>query len=459
MTNKFESLQLKSELLENLKTLDFNEMTPIQKESLPIILNGRDVIAKAKTGSGKTAAFGLGILNKLNSDQKIPQALVLCPTRELADQVAAELRNLARSLTNIKIITICGGIAEFHQDNSLAHGAHIVVGTPGRVLKLLKKETLNISKIDTFVLDEADRILDMGFMRELKEIRSYLPTQRQSLLFSATFPYSIQDLSKDVQTDAVSISIDTAHEKNVITQKFYKLVSHKDKNAALLALLGELKPESFLVFCKTKIIADSVAKLLDNNKILAAAIHGDHDQNERTAVLTMFSNNSLSGLVATDVAARGLDIKNLSAVINYDLPMDPQDYVHRIGRTGRAGEKGDAVSFYIEQEDEKFKRIEEYTKSKIRSVDFFADDYTKEYDLMPPMDTIYIGGGKKDKLRPGDIVGALIHEAGLSADDIGDISINSITSYVALKKETVETAVFKLNSGKIKNRKFKVGLA
>ena len=460
MKTQFESLTLKPELTQNLIDLNFLKMTPIQVESLPLILEGKDVIAKAKTGSGKTAAFGLGILNSLSQENsRRPQSLILCPTRELADQVAQEMRKLARSLSNIKIITICGGTAEFHQDNSLAHGAHIVVGTPGRVLKLLKKGTLDISTISTFVLDEADRILDMGFVRELKEIRSYLPLRRQSLLLSATFPYSIKDLSKDVQTDAVFVSIDTEHEENIINQHFYQLETHKMKPSALLAILGDLKPQRFLVFCKTKQITDSVVKLLDKNGILVAGIHGDHDQNERTAVLTMFSNNSLSGLIATDVAARGIDIKELSAVINYDLPQDPQDYVHRIGRTGRAGEIGSAISFYVEQEEFKLDSIEDYTEKKMIKSSFNENDFNHKYNLLPPMDTIYIRGGKKDKLRPGDIVGALIHEAGLESSDIGDISISNITSYVAIKKEKISQAIEKLNSGKIKNRRFKVGLA
>ncbi len=459
MSDKFNTLPLKAELLRNLEDLKFNSMTPIQKESLPLILEGSDIIAKAKTGSGKTAAFALGILNKLILDQKEPQSLILCPTRELADQVAKEVRMLARALSNIKVVTICGGTAEFHQDRSLSYGAHIVVGTPGRVLKLLKKETLNINKVTQFVLDEADRMLDMGFEKELREIERYVPKERQSMLFSATFPYSIADLSKNIQTDAITVKVDTDHAKNIIDETFYELESHKDKNEALLSVLGKLKPQRFIVFCKTKQIADSVVKFLDRNNIIAASIHGDVEQNERTTVLEMFKNNSLSALVATDVAARGLDVKELEAVINYDLPVDTEDYVHRIGRTGRAGLSGVAVSFLVEKEDYKLEKLSEYLERKVQTTSFNALDFTEKYDLLPPMDTMYISGGKKNKLRPGDIVGALIGEAGLESDDIGNILITNIVSYVAIKKEKIAEAIEKLNKGKIKSKKFKVGLA
>lgn len=459
MSDQFNSLPLKEELLQNLKDLDFKIMTPIQQEGLPLVLSGKDVIAKAKTGSGKTATFALGILNKIQEDQKDPQSLVLCPTRELAEQVAKEIRTFARSLKNIKVVTLCGGTAEFHQEKSLSYGAHIIVGTPGRVLRLSKKESLKLDNVSTLVLDEADRMLDMGFQKELREIERYVPKERQSLLFSATFPLTIEDLSKEIQTEAISIKVDTELDDNIIDETFYTLESHKDKNDALLAVLGKLKPERFIVFCKTKQITDSVVKFLGKEGIVVAGIHGDVEQNERTAVLTMFKNNSLSALVATDVAARGIDVKELSAVINYDLPMDAEDYVHRIGRTGRAGETGTAVSFLIDKEDYKREAISEYTKKNIKSTKFNFADFEGDYDLTPPMDTMYINGGKKNKLRPGDIVGALIHEAGLESDDIGNIHITNIVSFVAVKKELINSAIDKLNAGKIKNKKFKVGLA
>jgi ATP-independent RNA helicase DbpA len=459
MSDKFDTLELNTDLLRNLESLEFDSMTPIQKEALPIVLSGKDLIAKAKTGSGKTAAFSLGILNKLNMNQKDPQALILCPTRELADQVAKETRMLARTLSNIKVLTICGGTSEYHQDNSLLHGAHIIVGTPGRVLKLLKKETLKPSGIKTLVLDEGDRMLDMGFEKELKEIERALPKERQTLLFSATFPLTIKDLSKHIQIEAEMVQVDTVHEKSTIEEKFFELESHKDKNQALLSILGKYNPDRFIIFCKTKQIVSNVAKFLDQNKIISAGIHGDIEQNERTVVLEMFKNESISGLVATDVAARGLDIKDLPLVINYDLPIDTEDYTHRIGRTGRAGESGAAVSFMVEQEQFKLEDIEEYTKRKFQKIKYLEEHFHDNYERTPPMDTMFISGGKKDKLRPGDIVGALIHEAGLESSDIGNILITNIVSYVAVKADKIEAVITALNSAKIKNRKFKVGLA
>ena len=459
MSDKFNTLSLDSNILRNLEDLGFSSMTPIQKESLPLVLSGVDLIAKAKTGSGKTAAFALGILNKLDSNIKNPQSLILCPTRELADQVAKETRMLARSLENIKVLTICGGTGEFHQDKSLSHGADIIVGTPGRILKLIKKQTLLVDDIKIFVLDEADRMLDMGFEKELKEIERAIPKERQTLLFSATFPLTIKDLSRHIQNDAQMVQVDTELEKNIIDEKFYKLDSHKDKNEALLNILGTLKPARFIVFCKTKQITDSVAKFLQANKIIASGIHGDVEQNERTTVLEMFRNHSVSALVATDVAARGLDIKELPAVINYDLPIDSEDYVHRIGRTGRAGETGTAISLFVEQEEFKIENIEEYTKKKFKKIHYNPEHFSGTYDLNPPMDTLYIAGGKKNKLRPGDIVGALVGEAGLDSSDIGNILITNIVSYVAIKTDKVNHAVESLNNGKIKNKKFKVGLA
>lgn len=459
MSDRFDTLPLNTDLLRNLESLGFAKMTPIQQEALPIVIEGVDLIAKAKTGSGKTAAFSLGILNSLDLSQKKPQALILCPTRELAEQVAKETRNLARTMSNVKVLTICGGTSEFHQDNSLAHGAHIIVGTPGRILKLLKKKTLHLSQVKTFVLDEADRMLDMGFEKELKEIERKISKKRQTLLFSATFPLTIEDLSKHIQNQAVVVQVDTEHEKSTIEERVYQLASHKDKSLALINILGKYNLDRFIVFCKTKQIVDSVVKFLDRNKIVAAGIHGDIEQNERTIILEMFKNESLSGLVATDVAARGLDIKELSLVINFDLPVEVEDYTHRIGRTGRAGKTGIAVSFMLGQEESKLEAIEELTKKSFSKIKYLEEHFHAEYDRVPPMDTLYISGGKKNKLRPGDIVGALIHEAGLESSEIGNILITNIVSYVAVKTDKVDKAITALNSGKIKNKKFKVGLA
>ncbi|OIQ20958.1 MAG: ATP-dependent RNA helicase DbpA [Bacteriovorax sp. MedPE-SWde] len=459
METKFENLELKSELLTNLKELKYETMTPIQAQGLPFVLDGRDVIGRAKTGSGKTAAFALGILNSLDTGSQNIHSLVLCPTRELADQVATETRKLARMLKNVKVMTICGGTSEYHQEKSLSHGAHIIVGTPGRVLRLLKKKTLNLSLVNTFVLDEADRMLDMGFHDDIMHIATYLPKVRQTLLFSATYPEDIQKLGEKVQKDAEHVKVDTDHEENTISQMFFELQSHKDKNDAVLKILDKYRPDRFIIFCKTKIITDQVAAFLNKNGIYAGSIHGDLMQNERTVVMTMFANRSLSALVATDVAARGLDIQGLAAVINYDLPSDPEVYVHRVGRTGRAGETGLAFSLYVEQEHGKLDAIEDYSNKNIKIEDISAIEVDSQYDLIPEMKTMYISGGKKDKLRPGDILGALVNEAKLESADVGDINIMNVLSYVAIKEDKIEQAISKLRNGRIKNRRFRVGHA
>jgi len=331
----FKSLDLAPEILSNLTSLGYHSMTPIQAKSLPLILEGKDIIGQAKTGSGKTAAFGLGVLSNLIVRLPGIQALILCPTRELAEQVSNELRKLARSTPNIKIITTCGGTSERLQIQSLSHGAHIIVGTPGRVLKFLKSKKIQLNYINTFVLDEADKMLDMGFADDIKKICSYLPSKKQSLLFSATFPKEIQDLSALILRDAKTVKVDLAHKKNLIKEYFYLVEGHPHKIKYLSKLLDKYQPESTVIFCKTKQICDEVADFLIQKGISAIAIHGDHEQKRRTLSLTKFSNGSCLVLVATDVAARGLDIKSLTAVINFDLSADPEGYIHRIGRTGR----------------------------------------------------------------------------------------------------------------------------
>lgn len=458
MNNEFETLKLRTELTKNLKDLKFDSMTPIQAKSLPLILENKDVTAQAKTGSGKTAAFSLGILNQLNVKKNLIQALILCPTRELAEQVAKETRTLARQIKNIKVLTITGGQSFYHQEKSLSHGAHIVVGTPGRILKFLDKKLINFNGIDTLVLDEADRMLDMGFYDDIEKISLDLPKVRQTLLFSATFPEEIKELGERLQNNPTVVEVDVSLDNKSIEQVFIELESHKEKTAALFKVLSHYRPKRFIVFCKTKIISDKVADELAKEKIYAESIHGDLEQNERTAVLTMFSNESLSALVATDVAARGLDIQDLDMVINYDLPTDPEVYVHRIGRTARAGKSGIAVNLYMSKEETVVDQISIYQGIKTNSVNIEKLSTENKYDLVPPMTTIFISGGKRDKLRPGDIVGAIVGEVKIPATDIGDISITIINSFVAIKSEHVDLVIEKLNSGKIKNRSFKVGL-
>lgn len=459
MTNSFNTLPLDSKLLTNLETLGFHFMTPIQEQALPLILEGHDLIAQAKTGSGKTAAFGLGILNKLNLANKTLQSLVLCPTHELAEQVAEEIRRLARNTANCKVLVICGGTSEFQQLNSLEHGVHIIVGTPGRVLKFLKKGAINLQSIDFLVLDEADRMLDMGFREEMEAIATFAPRVKQALLFSATFPDEIEDLSRVFQKNPKRLSVDSKHEINVIKQIFIEVDEHRKKLEALNRLLGQYKPQSTIIFCKTKQLCADVAKALVKQGIAALAFHGDLDQNERTVVFTKFSNKSCLVLVATDVAARGLDVKDLEAVVNFDLPTDAEVYTHRIGRTARAGKIGLAFSFFVATEKHKLQDIEIYTGNKNEFLSVDSLNSTLKFDLKAPMKTMYINGGKKEKMRAGDILGALVNEAGIDPKDVGNINIFEKQSYVAISSSQIENAVARLLEGKIKGRRFKVGEA
>ena len=447
----FSSLSLSQAQLANLTSLGYHSMTPIQAQSLPAILQGKDVIAKAKTGSGKTAAFGLGLLNKLNPRFFGVQVLVLCPTRELADQVGKEIRRLARATSNIKLVLLCGGKPIGPQVGSLAHGAHIVVGTPGRIQDHLRKSTLKLDGIKTLVLDEADRMLDMGFIDVMQDIIDHTPTSRQTLLFSATYPDTIQQISRRFQRKPLMVTVESGHQPSVIEQLFYEVKKH-ERNDSLLALFEHYKPESTVVFCHTKKQCDEVAVWLRDHDIEALAIHGDLEQRERDQVLVRFANNSCSVLVATDVASRGLDIKLLQAVINYELPRDPDIYIHRIGRTGRAGEKGIALSLFTEAEQIRVKAIASYQK-KPSIIDVPESlDRDLSFKLQPKMVTIQLDSGRKDKLRPGDILGALTGEAGLIGSQIGKIDIFDMSSYVAIERTALRQAMNYLSEGKVKGR-------
>ena len=356
----FSSQKLHPDLLKNLSSLGYVEMTAIQAQSLPSILEGKDVIAQGKTGSGKTAAFALGLLNKLNVKQFRVQTLVLCPTRELADQVAKEIRRLARAIHNIKVLTICGGIPFGPQIGSLEHGAHIIVGTPGRVEEHVRKETLRLDYLTTLVLDEADRMLDMGFQPSLDAIVEKIPVKRQTLLFSATYPDQIQSIAQRIMVDPVIAKVTSTHDKSTIQQHFFKVDDDKQRLTALRLLLMKYRPESSVVFCNTKRETQEVADDLVGYGFSAVALHGDLEQRDRDQALVRFSNNSISVLVATDVAARGLDVEAVDAVINYQLARDSEVHIHRIGRTGRAGSKGIACSLYSEREHHKIVLLEDY---------------------------------------------------------------------------------------------------
>ncbi len=353
--------------LDNLREMGYISMTPVQAATLPAILQGRDVRAQAKTGSGKTAAFGIGLLQQIDSTQFQTQALILCPTRELADQVSNALRQLARFTRNIKVLTLCGGQPISAQRDSLNHAPHIIVGTPGRILDHIKRENIQLDNLRTLVLDEADRMLEMGFRDDMEAIIEATPSSRQTLLFSATWPEAIAAISTRFQRDALSVVTEEVSELPNIEQQFIE-ASNSEKLPLLIALLSERQPSSCVVFCNTKRECDDIAAALNDRDISALALHGDLEQRDRERVLIRFANGSGRVLVATDVAARGLDIKSLALVVNYQLAWDPEVHVHRIGRTARAGEQGAAVSFVAADEMARAHALEDFYSSRCRGL-------------------------------------------------------------------------------------------
>ncbi|SMG64092.1 ATP-dependent RNA helicase DbpA [methanotrophic bacterial endosymbiont of Bathymodiolus sp.] len=450
-SNSFSSLPISSAFVANLDSLGYKEMTAIQAQGLPHVIEGKDLIAKAKTGSGKTATFGIGLLQKINPRFFGVQALVLCPTRELADQVGKELRKLARSTPNIKLVLLCGGKPFAAQKGSLEHGAHIAVGTPGRIQDHLTRGTLTLTGVNTLVLDEADRMLDMGFLDVITEIIADTPKTRQTLLFSATYPDTINKMCRTILQDPVTVSVEAEHHNTITEQTFYQVKNQQRKNA-LLGLFAHYRLETALVFCHTKIQCDEVARYLQDHQIEAMAIHGDLEQRERDQVLVRFANHSCSVLVATDVAARGLDIKSLQAVINFELPRDPDIYVHRIGRTGRAGETGIALSLFSEQEHLRVKAIETFQNKPCECDTGESLKSDPGFTLQAPMVTIQLDSGRKNKIRPGDLLGALTGDAGLSGSQIGKIDIFDISSYVAVERSALSQVLKYFANGKVKGR-------
>ncbi len=456
-TTDFDRLPLSPALLENLVSLGYAQMTPIQAAALPPMLEGKDLIAQAKTGSGKTAAFGLALLQRLRTSSREVQSLVICPTRELADQVARELRALARTTPNVKLVALYGGVPMRANRDSLEHGAHVVVGTPGRLRALLDKQHLRLDALQLLVLDEADRMLEMGFEEDLRAVLEKLPSRRQTVLFSATYPAAILELSAGYQRDPVRVSVDTQVDAGQIQQLFFDVgQGMQARTQALLALLAQHQPRSTLVFCNTKDACSVVARALRRGGVHTLALHGDLEQRERDEVLVVFANHSCSALVATDVAARGLDILDLDCVVNYELSPDPSVHVHRVGRTGRAGKHGLALSLHSAGDGGRLQRIEETlgVAGKRGRVPALAAGGSKF--PLPSMATLLIEGGRQDKLRASDVLGALTGEDGLSGDQVGKIQVLQRRTYVAVQRQLERRAFERLSAGRIKKRKWRV---
>ena len=452
MPSPFSTLDLRPGLLTSLEQHAYVEMTPIQAQALPPILQGADVIGQAKTGSGKTAAFGLGLLNPLVAERLEVQALVLCPTRELADQVAAELRRLAKRIPNTRVLTLCGGRVFREQRLALGQGAQIIVGTPGRILDHLDKGTLILSALRTLVLDEADRMLDMGFVDEVLDITEACPPIHQTLLFSATFPDGIATLSAKVQTNPTSVSVETQVQPDQLRQLAYLCERHQ-RHETLVQILAEHRPDSALIFCETRKDCERVADVLEQHGAPALALHGGLEQRDRDDVLVQFTHGSVRLLVATNVAARGLDIPSLPAVIVSELSPDPESHLHRIGRTGRAGEVGLALSVVAgPAEQERLAHIEAFAGQPIpRGVDLPEGDSLAF--LAPLFQTLMIFSGRKDKLRKGDILGALIKDGQIPAEAIGRIDLSAKTCAIAIRRTYARTALTFLHSARVKKKR------
>ena len=452
--SNFSTLPLIAPLQRALSEIDYTEMTPVQAASLPAVLAGRDVIAQAATGSGKTAAFALGLLSVLDVTAVKLQGLVLCPTRELADQVGREVRRLARFIPNVKVLTLCGGIPLRPHLASLAHEPHIVVGTPGRILELIERDVLPLHALKMLVLDEADQMLDMGFAGDIGSIIERTPQQRQTLLFSATLPGAVREVSRQFQRDPLDVTVSSAEDEPAIEQVFIE-VGAEEKIEALAAVLLHYRPESAVVFCNTRQDVRVVAGELAAQNFSVLALHGELDQREREEMLVRFANRSCTVLVASDVAARGLDIADLAMVINFNIASDPDVHTHRIGRTGRAGRRGIALSLCSPREANRVNAIESRFDGALQWHNLPTDAHIRE-PLVAPFVTLAVDAGRKDKLRPGDLLGALTGDAGLPAAAIGKIDVFPTRTYVAIKHGLHDQALRRLRAGKIKGRAFRI---
>jgi ATP-independent RNA helicase DbpA len=450
----FTTLNLRPKLIQSVIELGYTQLTDIQAATIPVVLAGEDVLAQAKTGSGKTAAFGLGILQGLDEKRTYTHALVLCPTRELADQVAEQLRLLARRMDNVKITTLCGGIPMNGQIATLRHPPHIIVGTPGRVMDHMLNHRVKLHNLKQFVLDEADRMLDMGFYDELEVIFKHLPKVRQTLMFSATYPDTIAQISDVVQKTPKRIETQSLHSETKIQQIAYK-VSDEHRQQAVAAILTHYQAKAAIVFCHTKIQTFELTEYLQQKDISAVALNGDLEQRERTQVLTRFAHKSALVLVATDVAARGLDIDAVDLVINYTVSEEPDVYVHRIGRTGRADAEGLAVTLVSDAEMANLREIEAHAQVVLKPKGIESVRFHANRIIQPEYVTLSIDGGKRQKLRPGDILGSLTKEAGIDGEDIGKINVTNQVSFIAVKLRSVKRAMAQFREGKIKGKKFR----
>ncbi len=517
---RFENLNLSSEILKAVENKGFEEATPIQAKAIPYALEGRDVIGQAQTGTGKTAAFGIPILEKLSHDEKAVQALVLCPTRELAIQVAEEIRELAKYKKGVEILPIYGGQPIDRQIKALKRRPQIIVGTPGRVMDHMERGTLKIDKVKMAVLDEADEMLDMGFIDDIVTILKSVPEERQTLLFSATMPRPILELTKKFQKNPKHIMVVHKELTAPKIEQVYFEVKEKTKAEVLSRLIDMYNPKLSLVFCNTKRKVDELVAELQGRGYFADALHGDLKQVQRDRVMSKFRSGAVDILVATDVAARGIDVDDIEAVFNYDLPQDEEYYVHRIGRTARAGREGRAFTFIIGREVYKLRDIQRYAKAKITlqkapssedveevrnnmflekvkevmeegglsqyvaSIERLAgEDYAaldiaaallkmaiggkakeiqpeeKEFENTggePGMVRLFINIGRNQNIKPGDIVGGIAGETGIPGKLIGSIDIYDKYTFVEVPREYASDVIKVMKDNQIKGKRINI---
>ncbi|WP_242919219.1 DEAD/DEAH box helicase [Pontibacter liquoris] len=454
----FNDLKLSPALLQALEALQYHTPTPIQTSAIPLLLQGHDVAGQAETGSGKTAAFGLALLQRLDPALQQIQALVLVPTRELAVQVRQELKQYAKHLPQLKISAFYGGHAFSQERASLAHPPQVLVGTPGRLTDHLSRRTLDFTATTQVVLDEADKLLEMGFQEELDTILEALPGKRQTALFSATLSEPVKALIAASLKNPQFVKATTSTIPDQLRLLGIK-VSTGERQPALIRLLQSLQHAGTVIFCNTRAAADALTVQLQETGINARALHGGMEQPDRDKTMTLFRNGTTAVLVATDVAARGLDIDKLRTIVHYELPDDAAAYLHRSGRTGRAGKSGTVYTLVATRDEQK---LEDWDLAQmdewLTPESLVKKGAASGTEQVLAFTTLYIAGGRKDKISPRDIVGALIAEAGLKAAQIGKIEILDRNSFVAVPQQQATEIAEKLSSGKIKGRRYKVSL-
>lgn len=471
MNNEFTKFKISDEILKSIEGLGYKNPSKVQEKVIPEILLNKDIIVKSQTGSGKTAAFGIPLCEKVDWNENIPQILVLTPTRELAVQVSEDITNIGR-LKRIKSVSIFGKEPISEQERKLKQKTHVVVGTPGRILDHIDRGSLNLAQIKYFVIDEADEMLNMGFIGQVEGIIRRLPKKKVTMLFSATIPEEIKVLCDKYMNKPVDISINNQKliNENIDHNLYY--TNYEEKIEKLNDILIIEKPETVVIFAKTKENVDTVFQWLKSKGYSVNRIHGGMLQKERLSIMDGFRLGDFRILVSTDLASRGIDVKGITHVINYDLPVEKEAYVHRIGRTGRAGEKGKAISFCVNEKDKLLSEIEEFIGFKIPvynlpdkiMVEKEKNEGVKTLKSKPKrkeekskainnnITKIYLNGGKKKKIRAGDIVGAICKIEGIRSEDIGIIDVQDSVSYVDILNGKGKRVIEELKNITIKGK-------